>query len=184
MGESGLHMQCIVVPHVFIGTAEGARNADLLKQHRIRRIITIMSHRLGSLSRSTMETIESDGIDRKFIQCRDEPICRLDFFLHRAVEWINESVNRSENVLVHCRVGRSRSATILIGYMYLQSLQPTISAAVSYITAKRKIVSINIGFARQLYVLEQLPLWIAKHRQVYFLILEFFNLNSLRSTSK
>jgi len=52
-------------------------------------------------------------------------------------------------ILVHCLMGRSRSASIVIAYI-MRKYRLKYPAAFSYVRAKRSVVQPNIGFVKQL----------------------------------
>jgi hypothetical protein len=71
-----------------------------------------------------------------------------------AITFIHQQIQSGRNVLVHCRKGRSRSATMCIAYlMVVWSM--TRDKALAYITALRPCVSPNYHFIGQLFMFEK-----------------------------
>lgn len=60
-------------------------------------------------------------------------------------------------VLVHCRAGISRSATICIAYLMVHN-SLTLDQAFDFIREKRKIISPNMNFMQQLFEFERMLL--------------------------
>ena len=58
-------------------------------------------------------------------------------------------------VLVHCQVGMSRSATIVIGYLMRKFPDMTLNKAFRFVKSKRPIVNPNEGFIKQLKSFER-----------------------------
>ena len=67
-----------------------------------------------------------------------------------AHEFIDNAFDGSKEnkVLVHCRVGRSRSSTIVISYLMKQGMM--LEKAVKLVKSKRSIIEPNCGFMDQL----------------------------------
>jgi protein-tyrosine phosphatase len=83
-------------------------------------------------------------------------VYRFEFEDLRSVElytWIERIIpimySETGNGLIHCREGRSRSASILIAYL-IKYKNMTYDDAFNYIQSKRQIIKPNIGFIKQL----------------------------------
>lgn len=79
----------------------------------------------------------------------DEPDSDMLSQLAGAVAWISEAVASGGQVLVHCRAGRSRSATVVAAFV-AQSTACSAEAALDCCVAARPFVQLNEGFATQL----------------------------------
>ena len=73
------------------------------------------------------------------------------------IRWIEEVIpvirHETGNGLIHCREGRSRSATILIAYI-MKYYNKTYDDAIEYVRTKRPVVKPNPGFERQLRMIQ------------------------------
>lgn len=67
----------------------------------------------------------------------------------RTCEFIDNALRAGEPVLVHCRVGRSRSPTIVAAYL-VRKLKFSAENALNHIRSIRPIVAPNDGFKKQL----------------------------------
>ena len=65
--------------------------------------------------------------------------------------------DKNKKILVHCAVGRSRSATIIIAFL-MRYEQYNLHTAYQYVLLKRPIIQPNIGFLKQLSQYEQILL--------------------------
>ena len=74
-------------------------------------------------------------------------------YLTECFSWIDAKTNASQNILLHCHLGKSRSASIMIAYFMLKT-QFSFKDAYKYIKSKRSIVKPNKGFMVQLLILE------------------------------
>lgn len=61
-----------------------------------------------------------------------------------ALKYIHSAVSSSENVLVHCKFGKNRSASIVIAYL-MASKGITYIEAERFVKKKRPIVTIKLG---------------------------------------
>lgn len=162
-------IDCILPNHLFLSDESAAVNSVLLEQHNIGLVVTIRQTRIADADRQP-------GIAYRFVQCHDEPTSRLDYFLHRAIEWIDAACKANVPALVHCHAGMSRSPAIVIGYLMLTKPM-SLDDAVNNVQRIRPVVNLNPGFYKQLYRLDQFPLWIARHRRIYFAILAYLGLS-------
>lgn len=122
-----------IIPHVFLGNKKDAHNFDDILNSRISRIINcstnipfndeINSNEI-SLFRVPVEDSNNEKNVVNFLKLL--PLC---------VDKINRSVNRSENVLIHCKLGRQRSSTVIAAYLiYKKDMSP--SDAIDFIRKK------------------------------------------------
>jgi protein-tyrosine phosphatase len=90
----------------------------------------------------------------------DVRIYRYEFEDNRHIDiskWLEEILpiihNETGNGLIHCREGRSRSATILIAYI-MKYYNKSYDDALEYVRSKRSVVKPNPGFERQLRMMQ------------------------------
>lgn len=166
LDKNVLNGTCILEPYLFLSNRQFATDYDMLRKYQIRRIVTVQEVKLPP-------DLQYEGIDYKFIQARDEPNFRLDFYFHRAHKWIQESIKKKERILIHCAMGVSRSASLVIAYFILR-FGMSLPEAHLKVLSLRPCISPNIGFWSQLHRLSLFPLALIRKRKVYFLILEYF----------
>jgi len=77
---------------------------------------------------------------------------RIGRHLNRAVEWIKNAMDADENakVMVHCMCGKSRSVSVVVAYIMATQESPSLTETFPQVKAKRRIVSPNLGFMKQL----------------------------------
>lgn len=80
----------------------------------------------------------------------DEDISR---YFDESVEFINNSIEKGDSVLVHCREGRSRSVAIIIAYLMIAK-NWTLQAANDHMASIALDININNGFKAKLMELE------------------------------
>eukprot|EP01071_Lankesteria_metandrocarpae_P006365 Lankesteria_metandrocarpae@DN4329_c0_g1_i1.p1 len=92
------------------------------------------------------------------------PLCHVDVadsgvepiseFFNDAADFIDKFLNRGESVLVHCKSGVSRSATVILCYLVTRK-NFSLHDAFFHVRSKREVVSPNMGFMRQLCAVER-----------------------------
>lgn len=70
-------------------------------------------------------------------------------WVYRGADLIEQILNKNETVLVHCQMGISRSASIIIGYLMLKK-NMSYDDAFMYVKTRRDIINPNGGFQTQL----------------------------------
>jgi protein-tyrosine phosphatase len=75
---------------------------------------------------------------------------RLAPHIDKAIEFINDSLEKNYRVLVHCAAGISRSASIVIAYLMF-TCRKTFIDAYNEVKMKRPIINPNFAFSCQLY---------------------------------
>ena len=131
---------------VFVGDAIAARDFALLGQFRIARILDLS----GGPEYATAE-----GTARVAVAIED----RVDASIVDAMaassmlEAIDEAVRADAPILVHCAVGASRSASVVIAWL-MKRERMTLARALNHCKARRNAVRPNNGFFRELRALD------------------------------
>ena len=84
----------------------------------------------------------------------DQESQRLDN-LEEACKFIDLQRKSGKNVLVHCAQGKSRSSSLIIGYLLWIQHVSTYDEAFQWTRSRRSIVQPNPGFEKQLRTFEQ-----------------------------
>jgi len=71
-----------------------------------------------------------------------------------AWQFIEDALRKKQAVLIHCQMGISRSATIVISYLMI-SAGMKLDTAIAHIRRLRPVINPNRGFLKQLRALEQ-----------------------------
>ena len=72
-----------------------------------------------------------------------------------AIQFISHGVNSGRNVLVHCQLGVSRSAAIVIGYL-MNKHKVSYDSAHNMVQIKRAVIDPNFSFVAQLRLFEDM----------------------------
>lgn len=133
-----------VWPRLYIGDQHCAENrADLCKNRITHVLSAIHNKRKGEPEIYKGLQIEYMGID-----ARDA--CDFDLSVHfqSAADFIHRALSRGGKVLVHCHVGVSRSATLVLAYLMLKQ-NLSLVEAICAVKENRGVIP-NRGFLRQL----------------------------------
>ncbi|KAM9364094.1 dual specificity phosphatase 29-like [Pholidichthys leucotaenia] len=87
------------------------------------------------------------------IEADDKPTFNISQYFCPAAEFIHEALSHLQNkVLVHCVMGRSRSATLVLAYLMMKH-NLTVVDAIGHVRQQRCILP-NHGFIKQLRALD------------------------------
>ena len=94
------------------------------------------------------------GIDYYRVDVEDMSKEPLEEFLEEATDFIYQWTSQNLPVLVHCRAGVSRSASVVLAYM-VRFGNFTLNDAFVYLRAARPAVTPNLGFMEKLVAYEE-----------------------------
>ncbi len=87
-------------------------------------------------------------IKNKWIDLEDKQDKNIAVHFNETYAFIKESL-KEHNVLVHCQMGVSRSATILIAFL-MKEFKLTYQQAFEMVSKRRKLIAPNEGFKKEL----------------------------------
>ncbi|NXF85785.1 DUS26 phosphatase, partial [Eubucco bourcierii] len=132
-----------------------AANRRELAQLRITHVLNA-SH---SKWRGGAEYYEGTGIHYLGIEAHDSPSFDMSPYFYPAADFIHQALNEGSlcvsppgRILVHCAVGVSRSATLVLAYLMIRHHMPLVEA-IKTVKDHRGIIP-NRGFLRQLVALD------------------------------
>ncbi|GFH50230.1 hypothetical protein CTEN210_06706 [Chaetoceros tenuissimus] len=97
---------------------------------------------------------KEDGITYCRIAINDESGANILVYLDGATEFIHHHISKGQSVLVHCQMGMSRSATVVIAYLMKYKSMSRIDAF-HHVKMRRPMIKPNAGFWNQLGIYEQ-----------------------------
>ncbi|XP_007247174.2 dual specificity protein phosphatase 26 [Astyanax mexicanus] len=132
-----------VWPRLYIGDMDFAENrAELRRQNFTHVLNCAHSTRRGA------EFYDGMGITYLGIEAHDSPAYDMSVNFNTGAEFIHNALRGRGKILVHCHVGVSRSATVVLAYMMLKQ-NMTLVEAINTVKEGRGIIP-NRGFLRQL----------------------------------
>ncbi|KAL4232300.1 Dual specificity protein phosphatase 4 [Mactra antiquata] len=164
-----------LMPHLYIGDETHSNNVNLLRKLDITAILNV--------SNVTCPDHISRMFEYKCIPIRDNVSENISTWFSEALQFIESVRLREGKVLVHCKAGISRSATICIAYlMSYKSL--TLDQAFDYVRARREVISPNMNFMQQLFEFERKLLVSRMRSFVYPSVSELSPLTCAQTTEK
>ncbi|XP_061624623.1 dual specificity protein phosphatase 26-like [Phyllopteryx taeniolatus] len=138
-----------VWPRLYIGDQHSAENRNDLSRHGITHILNA-AH---SKRQECPDIYQEMHISYMGIEANDS--CNFDMSVNfqAAADFIHMALRRGGQVLVHCHVGVSRSATLVLAYLMLKQ-RLTLVEAICAVKENRGVIP-NRGFLRQLIRLDR-----------------------------
>ncbi|XP_066180172.1 dual specificity protein phosphatase 13B-like [Sylvia atricapilla] len=136
-----------VWPNIYLGDAWAARSKSILQGLNITHILNAAD---GPYSINTGAKYYADlEIEYYGVEAFDDPSFDLSIFFYDATNFICRALNSSGGkVLVHCAMGVSRSATLVLAFLMIHE-NMTLVDALKTVSAHRNICP-NSGFLSQL----------------------------------
>ncbi|XP_056325601.1 dual specificity phosphatase 29-like [Danio aesculapii] len=143
-----------VQPGVYIGNIQAARNKHLLQCLNITHVLNA-AHGTFSYSSSTGEAFYQDvNISYCGVPANDIPSFNISRYFSTAAEFIHTALSQAGGkVLVHCAMGVSRSATLVLAYLMIQQNMSLVQAITA--VSEHRNISPNPGFLEQLRELDK-----------------------------
>jgi len=132
-----------IIPNLYLGGVAAASDTQQLVQQGIRAVVCCVRELEFPTSEFSKE-VEYYRVDVEDIS--REPI---ELFFPEATEFIHSWISREQPVLVHCRAGVSRSASVVISYL-IEYHGYSLHDAFFLVRSHRSIVTPNIGFMEKL----------------------------------
>ncbi|XP_036055921.1 dual specificity protein phosphatase 13 isoform X1 [Onychomys torridus] len=140
-----------VWPNLFLGDAYAARDKSRLIQLGITHVVNVAA---GKFQVDTgAKFYRGTPLEYYGIEADDSPFFDLSVYFLPVARYIREALNTPRSrVLVHCAMGVSRSATVVLAFLMICE-NMTLVDAIQTVQAHRDICP-NSGFLRQLQVLD------------------------------
>ncbi|CAD8126638.1 unnamed protein product [Paramecium sonneborni] len=144
-------ISCIIEPSrkyggLYLGNMEAASDPYTLSQYQIKAILTVCPQSIPSSTKIKLNFYHQCMAD-------DEDNYQISKHFDESYRFI-EASRMSTNVLVHCQMGISRSAVIVLAYLIKKDLIGA-REALEYVEKRRPIIFPNNGFLRQLGTFER-----------------------------
>ncbi|KAI9910815.1 hypothetical protein PsorP6_010485 [Peronosclerospora sorghi] len=143
-GDDRVPVAIELVPGLYIGSYGAATNLDALTRARVTHIVCV-SPSLPLAFPHTFTYLQLAVVDQSGVQISD--------VFDQACDFIHTALAAGGHVLVHCFLGRSRSATIVLAYLISRHNVP-LDRALAHLRRVRPQVAPNRGFWTQLQALD------------------------------
>lgn len=135
-----------VLEHLYISGEKQAHDRQWLQEHNI-----------GHIVNCAMEIRSKFPTNFRYLNLNMDDVPGEDISRHfqRSFEFIEDAREHGKATLVHCAMGISRSATIVLYYL-MRKFNLTYEEAFDYLSNKRNIVWPNRGFRHVLKTLSKI----------------------------
>lgn len=142
-----------VWPNVYIGDEQTAKDRSMLRRLGITHILNAAE---GTWNNVDTGPDYYQGMDIVYygVVAEDVPTFDLSQYFFSAAKFIHETLGNPQNkLLVHCVMGRSRSATLFLAYLMIYENMVVVDA-IEHVKKRRRIIP-NWRFLKQLRELDQ-----------------------------
>lgn len=141
-----------VWPNIYIGDEKTALEVEGLKELGITHVLNAAEGKFNNVLTGA-EYYSDANIQYMGVEADDKPTFDLSKYFCSTTQFIHEALCDPRNkVLVHCVMGRSRSATLVLSYLMRQHTL-TVVEAIEHVRQRRCILP-NHGFLKQLRALD------------------------------
>lgn len=135
-----------IMSWLYLGNFENAQDVPELRRNNIGFV-------LNCAIECNNKTLPK-SITELHLNVRDEPEFYIIKYFDQSNEFINKVRTSGGSILVHCKMGLSRSPSFIIAYL-VKYYNFTVDSAINYLRRKRPYVNINHGFIEQLHQYEK-----------------------------
>ncbi|CAG2172981.1 unnamed protein product [Oppiella nova] len=139
----GLNMKIknmdLIEDNLFLGNQMAANDVETLQSEEVKYVLSVWNSELNT---------KSESITYMKIDVQDYPGEHILSYFVEAIHFIRQAQDSGRNILVHCHMGYSRSATIVIAFL-MRKYRKTYKEA-EQLVRQRRIIGPNPGFVTQL----------------------------------
>nr|KAJ3419937.1 Dual specificity protein phosphatase 9 [Polyrhizophydium stewartii] len=143
-----------ISPNIFVGSDAIPLAPDAIEQLQRLGVTHILN--MAAEIKNSQAVIDSGKFVHKWLPVHDNTEQDMDAPLKEAIDFISSAISSNPNavVFVHCKAGRSRSVSVVIGYL-VSTRRYTLKTAYELVRRVRKGVSPNLGFMAALMKVEK-----------------------------
>ncbi|XP_064611978.1 dual specificity protein phosphatase 3-like [Liolophura sinensis] len=142
-----------VYPNILLGNRHVAKDKALLQQLEVTHVLNAAQGVKFNQIPTSQDFYEDVSIQYLGIPAMDISTYKMSKHFEEAAEFIDKALSSGGKVFVHCMMGVSRSATLIIAYLMMKK-QMTVTDSIMQIRSKRAIFP-NDGFLLQLCTLNE-----------------------------
>uniref|UniRef100_A0A8C6U4C0 Dual specificity protein phosphatase n=1 Tax=Neogobius melanostomus TaxID=47308 RepID=A0A8C6U4C0_9GOBI len=141
-----------VWPNIYIGDEKTALEVEGLKELGVTHVLNAAGGKFNNVQTGA-EYYSDANIQYMGVETDDKPTFNISQHFCSTTHFIHEALSDLRNkVLVHCVMGRSRSATLVLAYLMRQHTLTVVDAIVH--VRQRRCILPNHGFLKQLRALD------------------------------
>jgi len=127
-----------IITNLFLGNINAANDENFIKKYKIKYIINLSNEKINIFP----------NIKYKHINIDDDPSENIYKYFDKCTSIIDECLSNNKSILINCKLGLSRSASIIVAY-FIKIKNLSVSESHDVVNNKRSI-NINFGFLEQL----------------------------------
>lgn len=131
---------------IFVGSLSAATSLEFHQEFKL-------THVLSILSNLDVKFPEDVKVKHFLVNCKDRPTENILQVLPSCMDFLKAAVEENGSILVHCASGVSRSVAVCVAYLMIEQ-QYTFKDALNLIQSQRMLANPNLGFMKQLRLLE------------------------------
>lgn len=134
-----------ILPGLYLGNAYNASNYKTIEKLNIKTIVNVSKELPNFFEKNT-------SIRYLQIPIKDDSENHITEFIHSVLDFLDQNgpYDKNNSVLIHCYMGSSRSASIVLLYL-IYKYQYSYNAGLELLRSKRPIVNINTNFLKDIY---------------------------------
>ncbi|KAL0481652.1 dual specificity protein phosphatase [Acrasis kona] len=135
----------LILDYLYLGSAQNSFNKSQLTSLKVRYVIN-----------TAKECINHYPDHFTYMKCPmiDDEVENASIYFQETFDYIENARLNNTKILVHCFMGMSRSATIVIAYLMRQN-RWNLKEAYRFVRERRPIIELNVGFMYQLVEYEK-----------------------------
>jgi len=134
-----------ILPALFLGSQDDSFDVERLKELGVTHILSVMSGKQHIVPNCELLAVAM----------ADNGTSDLDDVMKRTFDFIKESQHDGKKLLVHCKLGQSRSATIVIAWL-MTSRKTSLHDAYVFVKMKRALIQPHSSYIQELRKLDKL----------------------------
>jgi len=143
---SSIRISEIIDDFLYLGGARDLVDPAVLSSRNIKRVV--------NCAKEYTEPVKGENIETHTTCWADSKAQNIETEFDAAFRFIEDAKELGERVFVHCMLGKSRSASLVIAYLMREHKQ-TLKEAFEFVRSRRTIIKPNSGFMQQLIEYEQ-----------------------------
>lgn len=128
-----------IIDNIYLGSAFNAASYYTLKELNIKKVVNVTQE---------ISQYYADDFEYKTYKLYDNNLDDITNFLEDAYNYITMT---DDNILVHCYMGSSRSATIVVYYL-MKKYNMSLEESIEYVKTRRNIVNLTTKFKEELNI--------------------------------
>lgn len=134
-----------ILPGIYLGNAYNASNYKTIEKFNIKTIVNVSKELPNFFEKNT-------SIKYFQIPIKDDSENHITEFINSVLEFLDKNgpYDEHNSLLIHCYMGSSRSASIVLLYL-IYKYQYSYDAGLELLRSKRPIVNINTNFLKDIY---------------------------------